>query len=415
MTSYLDAGALVTSGLAVGGFYADAMYLGGTTVGVLLGLQTLAFAVGSLVGGRLADRVGRRPVLLGALATYTVGVATLALATGPTGLLLGVVVSGIGIGADLPASVALVGEVAPTGRRGRGIAVVQLFWGVGILVAGLLGLVLAPLDELAARLMFGHLAVVALVVLLLRTGLHETDEWTLARRLPVPVRIEAPAPRGPARAVALAIGAYYLLWLVGANTLGQFKPYLWIELLDGGTRGASLLVLLPIPLGLAGSAVFFLVADSSHRGRWVVLGVLSTLSGWALLLAAPSREAFVVLVALSAVGTTLAGETVYKLWIAELVPTLSRATVQGVTTAVARVAAAGFAFVTPLLLSVGASVLFAVVLVTQLLAAGVALVWVPRLVRAALTPAGSSSPGRSAAGRSGPAGGGVARRPGSPR
>ena len=80
MASYLDAGALVATGLAVGVFYRSALSLGNVEVGVLLGLQTLAFAVGALVGGRWGDRVGRRRVLVLALAAYAVGVALLAVA-----------------------------------------------------------------------------------------------------------------------------------------------------------------------------------------------------------------------------------------------------------------------------------------------------------------------------------------------
>ena len=55
MASYLDAGALVTSGIAIGGSYAGTLGLDAGTVGALLGLQTLMFALGALCGGRLGD------------------------------------------------------------------------------------------------------------------------------------------------------------------------------------------------------------------------------------------------------------------------------------------------------------------------------------------------------------------------
>ena len=83
MASYLDAGALVTSGIAIGGYYAAPLRLAPGTIGSLLGLQTLAFAAGALCGGRLGDRFGRRTVFTLSLVLYAVGVLLLMTATGP--------------------------------------------------------------------------------------------------------------------------------------------------------------------------------------------------------------------------------------------------------------------------------------------------------------------------------------------
>ncbi len=121
------------------------------------------------------------------------------------------------------------------------------------------------------------------------------------------------------------------------------------------------------------------MADSGRRTRWVAVGSLTVAAGWALLLVVPGRATFVLLVAVSALGATLAGESLYKVATQELVPTLQRATVQGLTMAVARVLAAGFAVVTPALDRADLSLLVGIVLVTQLLAAGIALAWLPRL------------------------------------
>lgn len=381
LASYLDAGALVTSGLAVGGIYADTLPLGDGAVGALLGTQTLAFAGGAVAGGRLADRIGRRRVLLVSLVLYALGVALLAGAQGPATLAAGLVLSGLGIGADLPSSLALASESAPVGRKGRQVALTQVFWGVGIGATGLLALLLSPWGEAAARLLYLHLLLVALVTLGLRLSVRETVEWTEARatRTVTPVRDRLGPLRGPAATAALATGLYYALWTLGANTLGQFKPYLWVQVLGGSAGGASALLLLALPLGLTGSLVFAAVADSGRRTRWVAVGSLTVAAGWALLLVVPGRATFVLLVAVSALGATLAGESLYKVATQELVPTLQRATVQGLTMAVARVLAAGFAVVTPALARADLSLLVGIVLVTQLLAAGIALAWLPRL------------------------------------
>ena len=125
MASYLDSGALVASGLAIGGFYARGLPLDDAAIGLLLGLQTLAFAIGAVVGGQLGDRLGRRRVLVASIVLYALGVAVLAGAWDTTTLATGVVVSGLAIGADLPTSLAMISEEAPSGSKGRLVAFSQ--------------------------------------------------------------------------------------------------------------------------------------------------------------------------------------------------------------------------------------------------------------------------------------------------
>jgi inositol transporter-like SP family MFS transporter len=119
MASYLDAAALVTSGVAIGGSYAEPLGLDAATIGFLLGLQTLMFALGALFGGRIGDRFGRRRVFTSSLLLYAVGVTLLLIVAAPWMLYVGVVAVGLAIGADLAVSLALINEEAPPGRRGR--------------------------------------------------------------------------------------------------------------------------------------------------------------------------------------------------------------------------------------------------------------------------------------------------------
>ena len=371
MASYLDSGALVASGLAIGGFYARGLPLGDAAIGLLLGLQTLAFAVGAVVGGRLGDRLGRRRVLLASIVLYALGVAVLAAAWDTTTLVIGVVLSGLAIGGDLPTSLAMISEEAPAGSKGRLVAFSQFLWIAGIAGAGVLGLVLADLGVTAGRLLYLHLLVVALVVLAMRLHLRESSEWTAARDVHLAdVAAHPPARaqgrrgwsfvglRGPTTSTVLALGFYYTAWNIGANTLGQFKPYLWIEVMGGSPRGASVLILLGLPLGLVLSAAFVVVVDTPSRHRWIMAGALTSLSGWLVITVWPTREAFVYLAVSFAAGASMSGEVAYKVWTQRLIPTMSRATVQGATLAVARVAAALAAAATPLVVNADPRALF---------------------------------------------------------
>ena len=100
-------------------------------------LGQVGLAIGAFTAGPLADRIGRRRVILFAGAFFTV-CTLLTLLTGSV-LQLAVlrVVTGIGLGGILPNTIALVSEMSP--RRNRAITVMVMFSGfsIGSAVAGL--------------------------------------------------------------------------------------------------------------------------------------------------------------------------------------------------------------------------------------------------------------------------------------
>ena len=204
----------------------------------------------------------------------------------------------------------------------------------------------------AGRLLYLHLLVIALVVLVMRLNLRESREWTTARDVHLAGVAARPPGRTrerfrwsfadlgrPAAGTVLALGFYYTAWNIGANTLGQFKPYLWIEVMGGSPRGASILILLGLPLGLILSAAFVVVVDTPSRQRWIMAGALTSLSGWLVITVWPTREAFVYLAVSFAAGAHVRRGRLQG-WTQRLIPTMCSCHDQGATLAVARVAAA---------------------------------------------------------------------------
>ncbi|MEU6914293.1 MFS transporter [Streptomyces olindensis] len=392
MASYLDAAALVTSGIAIGGHYAGPLHLGADAIGALLGLQTLAFAVGALCGGRLGDRFGRRKVFTLSLVLYTAGVLLLLAATDPALLYAGVVATGLAIGADLPVSLALVNEEAPPGRKATMVVFSGMLWLAGIVAVLVLSSFMGVQGMAGGRILFAHLLVVAVAVLLLRLTLSESAEWAAARR----AADEQPAARSsalergrvrdlfraPARYALLATGLYYAVWNLGANTLGQFGTFLWTALAGGGVAQFSQLTLVGLPVGFVAGLLFMRVVDTPSRHVWFAAGSGLIVLAWALpALFGPSKVTLVAVMLLSGLGNSFAGESVYKVWSQELFPTLLRATAQGVTMAFTRTVAGLAALGTPAFALGHTRLLFGVLFSLALAAAVIGLIWVPRLPR----------------------------------
>jgi inositol transporter-like SP family MFS transporter len=68
------------------------------------------------------------------LLLFAFGVSWIVFATQPWMLIFGYVLTGLAVGADIPASWTLVVETAPAGRRGERSGAAQLLWGLGPVV-----------------------------------------------------------------------------------------------------------------------------------------------------------------------------------------------------------------------------------------------------------------------------------------
>ncbi|AWK72914.1 hypothetical protein CBI38_16500 [Rhodococcus oxybenzonivorans] len=153
--------------------------------------MTLAgLMVGFLVAGPLADRYGRRIVLIAGGSWFSVLCTLCALAPNFTTFGVARVLAGLGLGAVVPSAVALANEFAPPGRR-------QLFNGItltGYAVGGILTTVVAlaiipgaeaikasnPPDE-SWRVMYGLAATFLLVIPFMWRRLPESPSFLIAR------------------------------------------------------------------------------------------------------------------------------------------------------------------------------------------------------------------------------------------
>ncbi|MGD0067830.1 MAG: MFS transporter [Streptosporangiaceae bacterium] len=100
---------------------------------------TLCFAALLIPAGALGDRYGRRLSLLGGLATFALGSAAAAFASG-TGMLIGArVLMGLGAAFVMPATLSILNAVFPPKERPQAIAAWSAVTGIGIVIGPTLG------------------------------------------------------------------------------------------------------------------------------------------------------------------------------------------------------------------------------------------------------------------------------------
>ncbi|MGB9402048.1 MAG: MFS transporter, partial [Candidatus Acidiferrales bacterium] len=129
---------------------------------VVVAAVLLGAVVGAIFGGKLADRFGRRTVLMQVAVLFTIGAIGTALAPGTVWLAIGRVVVGVAIGVASFTAPLYISEVSPPNVRGRLVSLNQLMITIGIVVSYLADYALAGAS--AWRWMFALAAIPAIVL-----------------------------------------------------------------------------------------------------------------------------------------------------------------------------------------------------------------------------------------------------------
>ena len=182
LANYIDAGSIV-SGSAALALWAAAYDLSSTFIGLLgaFSANAISAGVGAFIGGRLCDLFGRKKIYQYDMLFYAFGMLWLVFALQPWMIVVGFILVGLAVGADIPASWSLIAEMAPSGKRGKHSGVAQVLWYRGPAEVLPMFLVLAPLSVLGALIVFAHLAIIAIVLTLLRSRMKESAVWEDAR------------------------------------------------------------------------------------------------------------------------------------------------------------------------------------------------------------------------------------------
>lgn len=367
MASYIDAAAIVSSGIALV-IYQHTIGLGADQIGILSATLTFCIAIGALVGGRLGDRFGRRSVFMVTMAMIVVGSALLVFTTSFAMLFVGTVLVGLGTGADLPVSLATIGEACDDRNRGKIIGLSNLLWVGGIIGTIAIASVAGGLGRLGGQIMLGQVGVIAFVLFFLRIGIPESASWAQARderRAGVQtIRADKVAFRdlmgAQYRRPFLALMGFYCLVNLAANTGGQFGTYLAVNVVGISVELNSQIGLAMFPVGLIAGLWFMKIVDTQRRMNYFALGAVVYALGFILPVVFGFNLATLIVMQLcQGVGGAFAFEGILKVWMQESFPTLLRSQAQGYIIAIARFAAGALALVTPRLMGAGPQVLYA--------------------------------------------------------
>lgn len=169
--------------------------LGKLGLGINVGAILFGSAVGAFLGGRMADRIGRRGVMLAGAILFLVSALIAGLASNSLVFILGRIIGGLGVGAASVIAPVYISEVVPADRRGRLSSIQQV-----MIITGLTGSFLAnfALAQLAGsstaifwlgleawRWMFLIQAVPALIYFLAVLAIPESPRFLVLKgRLP---------------------------------------------------------------------------------------------------------------------------------------------------------------------------------------------------------------------------------------
>jgi MFS family permease len=149
------------------------------SAGLLNSLTLLASAIGGLLFGFLADRVGRARALMLSILVYSLSSGACAFSRSLVELAFFRFVLGLGMGGEWTTGAALIAETWPAEHRGKALGLMQSSWAIGEMIAA--GVVALILPRYGWRAVFLVGVLPALLVLWIRRDVRESELWLKQR------------------------------------------------------------------------------------------------------------------------------------------------------------------------------------------------------------------------------------------
>ena len=322
----------------------EALDMDAATGGLLASITLLASAVGGVFFGVLADRIGRTKALMISILVYSVFTAACGLAQTVFQLAVFRVLLGLGMGGEWACGAALVAETWPPEHRAKAMGLMQSSWAVGYGLAAAVTALLLP--HLGWRAVFFVGICPALVTLWIRKRVPEPEVWLRMRGERVEEstiglwRVFSPPYRRNALLVTfMNAGTMFAWW----GLFTWIPSYLKLPIAQGGAG-----------LTVVGTSVWIIVLTIGQWFGYVTFGFIADALG--------RKRAYLTYLLVAAALVPIYGSTRHPILLlvlgpfvaffgtgyfsgfgavsAELFPTRIRATAQGLTYNIGRVASA---------------------------------------------------------------------------
>jgi len=322
----------------------------GDDVAGFLGTATLVMSgVGGLLFGYVADRFGRTRALMATIIIFSLASLGTSTSQSVLQLLFWRAVLGIGMGGEWASGAVLVSETWPPEHRNKAISIMQSGWAIGYMLAAVLAALVLGNPELgdeAWRLLFVIGVAPALLTLWIRRNVRESPVWT-ARTAAVQRRdnpFKAIFGRGligrTLRIIALGGAVQFAYW----GLFFWLPPFLARPVEQGGAGMGvvgSLQWIIAMQLGAyLGYLTFGFIADRLGRRRTFILFMICA-AAIVPIYGQMARSPTVLLLLSPLLGYF--GHGYFSLFgglIAEMFPTAVRATGQGTSYNIGRLAGA---------------------------------------------------------------------------
>ena len=342
-----------------------AMKISRGVLGSVISSGLVGMMLGALVSGPLADRIGRKPVLIACSLIFGLGSLLTATAQSVESLMVWRAITGLGMGGAMPNAIALTSEYMPQRRRAGAVTMMICGFSLGAAVGGLVAASIIPRFGWASVFIVGGIIPIAIALasvvllpesirfLLVRGGAESRARACLARIAPGEAVAGplSPGPEEPNTSGAFVVTELFtngramatvLIWVIYfMNLLNLYFLNSWLPTIisDAGIPVATAIRLTSLFQigGIAGAIVLGRVLDRTFS-FWILAGCYAWAAAFVYAIGHSGASVALLAVTIACAGVgIIGGQNASHALSSEFYPTRVRSTGVGWALGIGRI------------------------------------------------------------------------------